>query len=267
MGPLRDILTEYKERESRGQFDLYNSHFYRYLASFATRSAEQIIPLLKAQLRIDSVADFGCGQGAWLSVWRKAGVAVVGVDGPHVDQQSLMIDTKEFRVEDLSSPGIYLGRHFDLVQSLEVAEHLSAERASDFIQVLTRHAPLVMFSAAVPGQGGEHHINEQPLEFWRTKFRGQGYIAIDYIRPQIARNALIQSWYRYNILLYVHEHVIGELPDTLQTFIVPDEQRLTDYWPLPYQIKHALIRQLPRRAVDFLSRLKARGRARHLTLK
>ena len=248
-----------------GQFDLYNSNFYSYLASFATSSAEQIVPLLKAQLKIDSVADFGCGQGAWLSVWRKAGIAVVGVDGPYVDQQRLMIDKKEFRVEDLSSPRIDLGRRFDLVQSLEVAEHLPAERASDFIQVLTTHAPLVMFSAAVSGQGGEHHINEQPLEYWRTKFRGQGYLAIDCIRPQVAENVLIQSWYRYNILLYAHESVIGELPDGLHTFLVPDKQRLTDYWPLPDRIKHALIRQLPRRSVDFLSRLNARSRARHLS--
>ena len=64
----------------------YKDHFYCFLASLAVRSAEQIVPLLRALLPINSVVDFGCGNGAWLSVWRKAGAAVMGVDGPYVDQ-------------------------------------------------------------------------------------------------------------------------------------------------------------------------------------
>ncbi len=129
----------------------YDVNFYRFLTSFAIRSAEHIVPLLTAQLTIDSVADFGCGQGAWLSVWRKAGAAVLGVDGPYVDRRNLMIDAEEFRAADLGSR-IDLGRRFDLVQSLEVAEHLPAERASAFIDTLTAHGRFVLFSAAVPGE-------------------------------------------------------------------------------------------------------------------
>ena len=176
----------------------YNADFYGFLTSFAVRSAEQIVPLLTAELTIGSVADFGCGQGAWLSVWRKAGAAVVGVDGPYVDRRHLMIEQSEFRAADLGSP-IALGRRFDLVQSLEVAEHLPAERASAFIDTLTAHGPLVLFSAAIPGQGGEHHVNEQPLEYWRAKFRDRSYLAVDCIRPQVAGHQAIQNWYRNNI--------------------------------------------------------------------
>lgn len=98
----------------------YNSKFYGFLASFAETSAEQVIPLLKAVLPISSVADFGCGQGAWLSVWRKMGANVLGIDGPYVDQRQLMIDAHEFHSADLGDP-LRLGRRFDLVQSLEVA--------------------------------------------------------------------------------------------------------------------------------------------------
>jgi len=91
----------------------YDNNFYRYMASFAVRSAEQIVPLLGSVLTINSVVDFGCGQGAWLAVWRKAGARVVGVDGPYVDQQHLMINMDEFRAADLSLP-IDLGQSFDL---------------------------------------------------------------------------------------------------------------------------------------------------------
>jgi hypothetical protein len=72
----------------------YDADFYRFLASFAVRSAEQIVPLLTSLLPIRSVADFGCGQGAWLSVWRKTGASVVGVDGPYIVQRNLMIDPR-----------------------------------------------------------------------------------------------------------------------------------------------------------------------------
>jgi SAM-dependent methyltransferase len=235
----------------------YDDNFYRFLASFAVRSAEQIVPLLSTELRISSVADFGCGQGAWLSVWRKTGASVLGVDGHYVDQRHLMIEAQDFRAGDLGRP-IDLGQRFDLVQSLEAAEHLPADHAENFIDMLTAHGPLVLFSAAVPGQGGEHHINEQPLEYWRQKFRRRGYIAIDYVRPQVIENYQIQHWYRYNIVLYSQEGVFESLPDRLRVFRVPEDESLREYWPLADRVRHALIRQLPRSAVDHLSRLKGR---------
>lgn len=251
------------KRNVKSEVHEYDTDFYRFLASFAVRSAEQIVPLLTAVLPIDSVADFGCGQGAWLSVWHKAGAIVMGVDGPYVDRQHLMIDGDDFRAADLTQR-VDLGRRFDLVQSLEVAEHLPQQWAADFIEVLTDHGPLVMFSAAVPGQGGEHHINEQSLEYWREKFRDRGYVAIDYIRPQAVENLRIQHWYRYNIVLYAEEGHLVNLPDSLRAFRVPENQRLRDYRPLPDRIHHALIRQLPRGTVDFLSRLKAQLEARRV---
>lgn len=247
----------------KSQAHEYDADFYRFLASFAARSAEQIVPLLTTVLPIDSVADFGCGQGAWLSVWQKAGTIVMGVDGAYVDRQHLMIDGDDFHAADLSQR-IDLGRRFDLVQSLEVAEHIPRQRAADFIETLTRHGPLVMFSAAVPGQGGEHHINEQPLEYWREKFRGRGYVAIDYIRPQIAYKPQIQHWYRHNIVLYAEERHLAYLPDRVRVFQVPENQRLRNYWPFEDRLRHALIRQLPRGTVDFLSRIRSRLEARRM---
>jgi SAM-dependent methyltransferase len=239
----------------------YKDHFYRFLASFAVRSAEQTVPVLCGLLPINSVVDFGCGHGAWLSVWRKAGARVMGVDGPYVDPQHLMIDADEFWAADLTRPFV-LGQRFDLVQSLEVAEHLPGSRASDFIGTLTAHGPLVMFSAAVPGQGGEHHVNEQPLEYWREKFRERGYIAIDCVRPQVVENPLIEDWYRYNTVLYAEKRHLERMPGRVRAFRVPDNQNLRDFWPLPDRIRHAVIRQLPSGAVDFLSRRKVRSVAR-----
>jgi cyclopropane fatty-acyl-phospholipid synthase-like methyltransferase len=241
----------------------YDNHFYRFLGSFAVRSAQQIVPLLSAVLPIESVADFGCGQGAWLSVWKSAGASVMGIDGPYIGMQHLMIDADEFRAADLGQP-IDLGRRFDLVQSLEVAEHLSARRATGFIEMLTAHGRLVLFSAAVPGQGGEHHINEQPLEYWRREFRQQGYLAIDYIRPLVASNPRIQHWYRYNIVLYAEETYARDLPERVRECRVAEDQKLRHYWPFYHRMCQAAVRQLPRRAVDSLSRFRVRRQVRKI---
>jgi SAM-dependent methyltransferase len=239
----------------------YGTDFYRFLASFAVRSAQRIVPLLTSALPVRSVADFGCGQGAWLSVWAAAGASVTGVDGPYVKTESLLIDPGKFQAADLSAP-IDLGRQFDLVQSLEVAEHLPPAKAEQFVKTLTAHGSQVLFSAAVPGQGGENHLNEQPLGYWRAIFRKRGYAAIDYLRPLICDDPAIARWYRCNMLLYVKEEAVAALPDPMRSCRVPDDRPLADYWPLPYRLGHALVRRLPRGVVDRLSRTRGALAAR-----
>src|SRR5579863_5860724 len=128
----------------------YAADFYGYLAPLALRSAHRVVPHLAAALPIASVADFGCGQGAWLRVWRTAGASVLGVDGPYVDRSRLLLEPEEFRAVDLGER-IDLGRRFDLVQSLEVAEHLPSAKARQFVETLCRHGSAILFSAAVPG--------------------------------------------------------------------------------------------------------------------
>ena len=99
----------------------YGEDFYKFLSSFAVRSAKQVVPVVMSALPVRSVADFGCGQGAWLSVWKDAGATVAGLDGPYVDQSRLLVAPGEFTAVDLTQP-IDLGRRFDVVQSVEVAE-------------------------------------------------------------------------------------------------------------------------------------------------
>ena len=239
----------------------YGDDFYRYLASFAVRSAQVVVAKLSAVLAIQSVADFGCGQGAWLSVWRSAGASVVGVDGPYVDRDRLLIDAAAFRPGDLAEP-IRLGARFDLVQSLEVAEHLAVAKAEQFVATLTAHGPRVLFSAAVPGQGGENHVNEQPLGYWREIFRSQGYVAIDYLRPLLVNDAAVEPSYRYNIMLYVDEAHLASLPEPLLACRVPDGEALHDYRPFSNRLRNMLVRRLPPEAVNRLARLKASLAAR-----
>ena len=127
----------------------------------------------------------------------------IGIDGDYVNREHLLIPPDSFMPLNLVTE-FDLGMHFDLVQSLEVAEHLPAKSASSFVKSVIKHSDLVLFSAAPKGQGGDHHINEQSYDYWRALFAEHGYIAIDYLRPIILHDKRIEPWYRYNMLLFAY---------------------------------------------------------------
>jgi hypothetical protein len=69
-------------------------------------------------------------------------------------------------------------------------------------------APAVLYSAAIPRQGGENHINEQWQSWWVERFRNHGYAAIDCVRNRIWNDHEVEWWYVQNILLMVREDVV-----------------------------------------------------------
>jgi len=149
--------------------------------------------------------DVGCGAGKFAAEFLRQGVRkVVAVDGSYVDPGKLMIDRAHFVARDLERP-LDLEGTFDLAVSLEVAEHLTKERAAGFVADLVSLAPVVLFSAAVPGQGGTNHINEQWQGYWLDLFAARGYRAVDCIRPRIWKDRRVEVWYRQNIIMYVSE--------------------------------------------------------------
>jgi SAM-dependent methyltransferase len=224
----------------------YDREFYRYISRGSVLSARRLLPLLSSRLplRIGSVLDVGCGAGAWLSVWKQQGAAVLGLDGDYVDREELLIDTCEFFPCDLTT-GFNLERQFDLVQCLEVAEHLPGQIAPLLVQNLCKHSDLVLFSAAAPGQGGENHINEQPYAYWRNLFSERGYRAYDPVRQDLCRDPEVMPWYRYNSFLYVSEHASQALHEALAPFQVDPMLEPADISPKLYQFRKAIVRLLP----------------------
>ena len=183
----------------------YDQRFYDEQAFRSGGSAEVVVPLLNDLLHPTSVLDVGCGIGAWLAEWERQGVAdVTGLDGGYVDPLALRIDPSRFTAANLEE-GFDLGRRFDLVECIEVAEHLDASRADAFVASLCQHADTVLFGAAIPGQGGTHHVNEQWPSYWVPKFASRGYQVYDPLRPQIWADQRVQVWHRQNLLLFSRE--------------------------------------------------------------
>jgi SAM-dependent methyltransferase len=221
----------------------YDTNYFGYINAGSTRSAELTLPAILRHFRVTSVADFGCGQGAWLAVWRKLGIVdITGVDGPYMGAP--LVPESHITRADLTAP-IDLGRRFDLVQSLEVAEHLPERAANQFVRTLANHGDLIFFSAAPPGQGGEYHVNEQPYEFWRAIFRDQGFALLDILRPQLQAMKEIEPWYRFNAFIYVRKGLLPSLAKEIRTFEVPDGTPIRDVSPSAYRLRKRLVGLLP----------------------
>jgi SAM-dependent methyltransferase len=192
---------------------VYTNEFFRSKSEGSLHSAETIVPIVMKLVRPSSVVDVGCGHGFWLSVFAKHEVAdLIGVDGDYIDRQALLVPPGRFVAHDLTTE-LRLGRTFDLVVSLEVAEHLAPDRASQFVDCLTRLGSAVLFSAAVPRQGGVNHVNEQWQDYWAALFLQRGYEVVDCIRWRVWADANVEPWYAQNTLLYVTPERLEQLAE------------------------------------------------------
>jgi SAM-dependent methyltransferase len=181
----------------------YSGRFFRERQNGARSSARVVVPLVLAATGARSVVDVGCGVGTWLAVFRELGTErILGVDGDYVDPAQLEIPADHFLAHDLREP-LHLDERFDLAVCLEVAEHLPAAAATRLVADLTGLAPVVLFSAAIPGQGGTGHVGERWQDEWAELFAEREYDPVDLVRPAIWEDPAVDEWYAQNMLLYV----------------------------------------------------------------
>lgn len=181
---------------------IYPAGFYENRREQTAHAATRILATLPPAVPKRSVADIGCGTGTWLAAALASGSdTAFGIEGHWVTQEMLDDPRIHFAPQDLEQR--FTGPRVDLAISLEVAEHLTPERADSFVADLMALAPAVLFSAAIPGQGGVNHLNEQWQSYWARKFADHGYRAFDVVRPAIWSDPAIPAWYRQNIILYL----------------------------------------------------------------
>jgi SAM-dependent methyltransferase len=187
---------------------LYKDRSYSARDKLTRQSAEVIVPIVLDIIPVLSAVDVGCGVGTWLSVFQKYGVKeIFGIEGNWVPKKYLVIEEKNFLNHDLNKP-LKLGKKFDLAISLEVAEHIPASNTLLFIDTLTSLAPAILFSAAIPGQGGIGHVNEQWPDYWVEMFGKKGYESVDIIRRKIWNEKRVAWWYAQNTLLFLRKETL-----------------------------------------------------------
>jgi SAM-dependent methyltransferase len=225
----------------------YDRAFYERHRTGSGSSAEVVVGLVHEWVRPKSVVDVGCGLGTWLAAFRRRGVEdVVGVDGSPVPPDLLEIPPERFSVRDLSSP-LALDRSFDLAMCLEVAEHLPASVAGTLVSSLTALAPVVLFSAAIPGQGGVGHVNEEWPRAWAERFSAAGFAWADPIRPRIWTDPTVEPWYAQNALLFHRPERFSKPAPWEADGTAPASPGA---WPLPLVHPHGWLRAKKRPTVS-----------------
>ncbi|MEQ8758109.1 MAG: methyltransferase domain-containing protein [Coleofasciculus sp. G1-WW12-02] len=181
----------------------YNSNFFAAQKEGSYRSAKEYLAYFFSFYQPNSIVDFGCGTGTWLTAAHELGVKdLVGIDGGWIQDKKINEENICYKMINLEKP-IKLDRKFDLAISLEVAEHLSEIRAKSFVSDICSAADLVIFGAAIKCQDGVNHINEQWQSYWVNIFREQNYECIDFFRGKFWNDKNVNKDYVQNTFLYM----------------------------------------------------------------
>jgi SAM-dependent methyltransferase len=187
--------------------DLYDAPYFTALDRHARRSAPAMAESIVGDFSPARVLDVGCGTGVLLAELRARGVLVDGLEYSqaavdYCERRGLTVR----RVNLEQTVPLDMGGGYDLVVSMEVAEHLPANVADRFVSLLCRSERVVVFTAAVPGQGGRDHVNEQPHAYWIAKFAQHGF------RHDVERSARWRAqwtargvtwYYTQNVMIFV----------------------------------------------------------------
>ncbi len=183
--------------------DFYDATFYSRHIGGMINSAKQILSLLYKYYEPKSVVDMGCGRGAWLAAAESLGSGKLkGFDGSWIKKEELLSKNIDFSVANFDVAMPRIDEKYDLCISVEVAEHITERNAKAFVDVLCSASNIILFSAAIKGQGGVNHINEQWQSYWVDLFKSNNYECYDVLRPALWTNDSVEWWYRQNIFLF-----------------------------------------------------------------
>lgn len=122
---------------------------------------------------IRSVLDVGCGGGYALEWFAKHGVRAVGVEGFQEAIERSPVPHLIVRHDYTKGP-YAPRRRFDLCWCAEFVEHVEQRFIANFVASF-RCCRFVAMTHAVPGQGGFHHVNEQPPAYWEDIMTKHGF--------------------------------------------------------------------------------------------
>ena len=128
---------------------------------------------------VKSMVDVGCGPGDMVEIARARGLNAIGIDGDgslkgtwKKKDINAYVYEHDFTTGPLLDPESNWS--FDLAWSVEFLEHVDEEFIPNYMSIFKKCKYLVV-TAAPPGSGGHHHVNEQPQEYWVEKFNDNGF--------------------------------------------------------------------------------------------
>lgn len=154
---------------------------------------------IKNKYDIKSMLDIGCGPAGMVEYANYNNVYSLGIDG------DFDLPKKEYvMIHDFATGKMDLDKKFDLIYSTEFFEHVDRNYMDNFL-CLFKNAKYAFVSAAPPGQGGHHHVNEQPKEFWIEKLKeyNMKYLLED---SEIISNTSVDRVVKNNSMFFINEN-------------------------------------------------------------
>lgn len=189
----------------------YNADYYaNEVEPDAAKSAHAMATSITLHIKPRTVIDVGCGTGALLAALRGRGCKVRGLEYSDAGITACRLRKLEVVKFDITTAAAPSDR-FDLAVSFEVAEHLPAAFADRYVRLLCALSDTVIISAAVPGQGGTDHVNEQPHSYWIEKFNAEGFLFEEHISSQISREWTgwgVAPFYAANVLVFRRQSIL-----------------------------------------------------------
>jgi len=167
-------------------------------APAVARTFEEVFP------EAGRFVDAGAGSGAYAAELKRRGHTVVAYEYTRLGRLIARLQGVHARPFDLTQTLVDTSAEYDLAYSFEVAEHLSPELGDRLVAFLATSAPIVVFTAAPPGQGGSGHINEQERPYWVERFRNHGMVERQDLQDRVAagfRDAR-SSWLAANVMVF-----------------------------------------------------------------
>lgn len=150
---------------------------------------------LMKKYNVKNMVDIGCGLGDMVRVAQDRGIDAIGVDGDftlveHWNSMNIPVVLHDFNTGVPNLPENF--QKIDMVWCVEFLEHVHEQYIPNFMEIFSR-ANIVIMTAAPPGHGGHHHVNEQPSEYWIEKFSEVGLIYDQYESLHIRKNSVMKK--------------------------------------------------------------------------
>lgn len=244
--------------------EIYGKEFYDETARRAKNAAEICAQVLKKFVNVKSVIDVGAGTGVWTRVFLEQFPDIRLAQVVDLDKRNflpfnnigsdtrLILSSCNFETDAFVSEDI-----FDLGICTEVLEHIDMRAANFVLSQLAKSCRLLIFSAAVPGQGGTHHINEQTLAYWSNLLKSFGFSPLDVLRHELkGESNSVPDYYANNCLLWVNRKLDGLTLIDFHTLIDQQMMPVWDVRPSLLRLRHHFFSFFPISILTFISQLR-----------
>jgi hypothetical protein len=185
---------------------MYSAAFHKAIESDELPQAVRLANYIQTYIKPYVFYDFGCSTGLYLREVKKR-LPMIESKGFEFSEEAIATALcPDIIKTDLTVPLFFGKKSNTLGLCLEVLEHIDDSFWREVLTNLTNHCDILIFSAALPGQGGTGHINCRPRIDWIRRFHELGWV-VDADATQhlvgYMKQGLHMGWFVANALVFI----------------------------------------------------------------